>query len=358
MKNNKKILEFKSFAKNFRADDRIAIVYDSDPDGLSSAVIASKAIERLRGNAPEAVFFQSHSIVSLQDSTLQKLKEHKINKLIVLDLAVDQDAKQVKKAEKFLYLLVLDHHKTYKNISSKKTVFLKANEFSFLDPSKYATAKLAFDLFSEVVDISDLKWVACVGLIGDCSLRAWKKFFDETYKETMTSEKELRSLVELVSSVETVNRPKIGELYKEFFNAKKPGDLKNSKFKNYKSIVQKELQKLSEEFHQKKEIFPEQELVFFSFKSKFDIKSILVNNISSKFYPDKTVVIVEDKGHGIMTLSARRQDFKVKMNDLLENSVKGLKGAMAGGHIPAAGGKIDKKDFKKFKENIIKNLGK
>src|SRR3989344_5802756 len=111
MKNYKKILEFKSFAKGLSTDDRIAIVYDSDPDGLSSAVIASKAIRLLRGKAPDTVFFQNHSIVSLQDSTLQNLKEHKINKLIVLDLAVDQDAAQVKKAEKFLSLLVLDHHK-------------------------------------------------------------------------------------------------------------------------------------------------------------------------------------------------------------------------------------------------------
>lgn len=356
-KKNKKLEEFKRFALSLDKTDKIAVLHDSDPDGTTSATIVSKAIERLRGKKPEMVFFQYHSIVSLQDNTIKNLKKNRINKLIILDLAVDQDAKQIIKAEKILSkILILDHHKTYHNASSKKTVFLKANNFSFIDPSKYATAKLAYDLFSEVTDINDLKWLACVGLLGDYSIRPWKKFFDSTFMETGAKQKDFKDLVELVESVETVDRPKISELFREFCKAKNYKDMKHSKYAKYKKIVEAELKKLLKEFDKKKQVFPKQELVFFYFKSKFDIKSILINNVSSKQFPEKTVVIVEDKGKGILTISARRQDYRVKMNELLEKSVSSLPGGIGGGHIPAAGGKINKKDLEKFKQNLLKNL--
>ena len=54
--------------------------------------------------------------------------------------------------------------------------------------------------------------------------------------------------------------------------------------------------------------------------------------------------------------SARRQDFKVKMNELLEEAVKGIPDSSAGGHIPAAAGSIPKSYEDRFKENIVKIL--
>ncbi len=356
MKGNKKISEFKKFIKQLNGKNRVAIIYDSDPDGLTAAVITSKAVERIRGKKPELVFFQAHATVSLQDNSIQKLKKNKINRLIILDLAVDQDAKQIKKAEKICKILVLDHHKSYQSISSKKTTLIKASSLSFMEPSKYATSKMAFDLFSEVTNISDLKWLACIGLMGDYCVKAWKKFFDQAFFENNTSEKEICELMEIISSTETVNRNKVAVLFKEFFKAKKPQDIHKTKYSYYKKLIKKELKRLELEFHKKKEVFPKQELVCFHFKSKLDIKSILVNKISTTYYPDKTVVILEEKEKKIMTISARRQDYQVKMNDVLEKAVKGLKGAMAGGHIPAAGGKIDKKDMPKFKQNLLKVL--
>src|SRR3989338_4711317 len=101
VKPSKKLSEFKKFAVSLKNSDKIAIIYDSDSDGLSSAVIVSKAVDRLVGKNPEHAFFQSHSIVALLDETIDKLEKNAVNKLIVLDLAVDQDAVQVKKAEKF-----------------------------------------------------------------------------------------------------------------------------------------------------------------------------------------------------------------------------------------------------------------
>ena len=66
-------------------------------------------------------------------------------------------------------------------------------------------------------------------------------------------------------------------------------------------------------------------------------------------YKDKTLVFYQIKGDQAL-ISARRNDGKVKVNDLLEKACKGL--GKAGGHIVAAGATIDKKHLKKFLERI------
>jgi nanoRNase/pAp phosphatase (c-di-AMP/oligoRNAs hydrolase) len=52
-------------------------------------------------------------------------------------------------------------------------------------------------------------------------------------------------------------------------------------------------------------------------------------------------------------VSARRQDLKVKMNELLETALG--KGS-GGGHVPAAAGILPRKNLKVFKSNIIRLL--
>ena len=65
---------------------------------------------------------------------------------------------------------------------------------------------------------------------------------------------------------------------------------------------------------------------------------------------------MQDRGNGFVSFSARRQDFKVKTNDLLEKAVKGFENAGAGGHIPASAGRIKKEDLPEFKKRILKAL--
>ncbi len=43
------------------------------------------------------------------------------------------------------------------------------------------------------------------------------------------------------------------------------------------------------------------------------------------------------------------------MNALVQKGIKGLKDAVVGGHLRAAGGSIRKKDIDKFKENLLRD---
>ncbi|MDO8634010.1 MAG: DHH family phosphoesterase, partial [archaeon] len=216
----KKLEEFTSFARDLGPSDRIAVLHDSDADGISAAVICARAIERLRGSPPDLVITQKKRKVSIEQETVKKLRQNRINKFITLDLAVDQGPKEFKPIEKFAEILVIDHHKVYNDLSSKKTVFVKASELSKkIEPSKYATSKLVFDLFSKVTDLSDLDWVACVGMVGDFSVNAWKGFVRHVLKAKKLSMSQIKGCTDLVNAVEIIEVKDISSLFKLFYES-------------------------------------------------------------------------------------------------------------------------------------------
>jgi len=88
--------------------------------------------------------------------------------------------------------------------------------------------------------------------------------------------------------------------------------------------------------------------------SKFSIKSS-ISTLSSLKFPNTTLIIYQIE-NGIVQFSGRRHDKKLAVNDLLENATKNIPGASAGGHIPAAGGKVPASHLEEFKQNIINLL--
>ena len=248
----KKLEEFISFVRSFEASDRIAILHDSDADGISAAVICARAIERLRGSPPDLVITQKKRMVSIEKDTVKKLRQNQVNKFITLDLAVDQDPREFRPIEKFAEILVIDHHKVYNDLSSKRTVFIKASELSKkVEPSKYATSKLVFDLFSRVPDLHDLDWVACVGMVGDFSVNAWKSFVRHVLKTKKLSMSQIKGCTELVNAVEIIDVKDISSLFKLFYSASHPKTLLESRFSRYRAKVEEERSRLLQEFDKK-----------------------------------------------------------------------------------------------------------
>ena len=72
---------------------------------------------------------------------------------------------------------MLDHHKIYQDLNSEDVVFIKSQYIDEdLDGSKYPVSKLSFDLFSNLVDLTDMEWVVCLGILGDNGFQSWEKF--------------------------------------------------------------------------------------------------------------------------------------------------------------------------------------
>ena len=352
-----KVLEkFDSIVKAYSKTDKIALIHDLDADGVSSGVLTFHAIKLLRGKEPDLVITQSHKTTKLMPETLELLKEHKINKLITVDFALDQQKESVKEAEAIVdEILVIDHHKDYE-LTSPKTFILKANYIKELDPSKYPTSKLVYDLFSRHVSLQKFSWLSCVGLIGDNQLEVWRDSVEKAKADHGSSIEEFFTVSSIITSVEVLVPEQLNDLFYFIASSFTPKQVIDSKYNEYLKKLDSEVERVKEKFEEGKEVFEKQELIWFEFESEHNVKSAVVNNVSNNIYPNQTVIFVQDKHDGFVSFSARRQDFKVKTNDLLEKAITGFEQAGAGGHIPASAGRIKKEDLPEFKKRILEAL--
>ncbi|MBU2476987.1 hypothetical protein KKG83_05955 [Candidatus Micrarchaeota archaeon] len=350
--------EFKKFIEDNK-EKRTAVLHHTDPDGVCSGIITAKALERITGKKP-LLFHQNPGEITVTENTVKELKEKQIQFLVSVDLSVDQNPEPIKEIEEFAKILVLDHHKTYNELNSTETLMIKSKDLTGVEGSKYPVSKLSFDLFSDLTDLKDLDWIACIGLLGDNAYSEWKDFVDGTIEkygfEKKIEENILFKIKKLIESIEVMDYSKMENLINVFLSAKKPEDLMKKDLLMELEGMEKEVAFWRMEFEQKKEVFPG-ELIYFELKPEHSIKSVLINRISQR-YKNKTIVLVQDFSEEHVYFSARRQDFKVKVNDLLEKAVEGIPEATAGGHIPAAAGRIPRKYLKQFKENLIKKATK
>ena len=89
--NQKLFLRLSTFFDNIAVNDRIALLHHTDADGLCSGVITAKFLKRYCYRDFDLVFNQRNNELTLTDATVDKLFEKKITKLIIVDMAVDED---------------------------------------------------------------------------------------------------------------------------------------------------------------------------------------------------------------------------------------------------------------------------
>ena len=358
MEKKELIKRFKEFCSSLSKQDKVAIIHHTDADGICSAVITAKAIERITGNKPVVIAPYEYGNNEQAKNAVKLIKKKKANTLIIVDIGIDSTSNGLGEKCPFEKGLVIDHHKMYRDMNGKNLVFLKAQFFTKKDPSGYVTSKFAFDLFGKVVDVKDLDWLACIGILGDMSLERWQKFMKKTIVKRHFSLTFLYKFLDLIASVEVMASGKIPELFWEFYNAKSPKHVLEGKFGKHlhKFLTERDL--LVDAFKEKAEFFPKIELYFYDIKSKHEnIKSYVINQIS-EINPDKTVILIQYLQKGRVRFSARRQDFKVAVNDLLVAATKDIPDATAGGHVPAAAGSIPRAYLAKFKKNVASILEK
>lgn len=352
--NNTLIQRTEQFLRDITTEDKVCIIHDTDPDGVCSAVIIAKCIERLRGKKIELHIPLEKEEYGITSRMIKQIQKHKITKLITLDFSAEQNLPVIKKLEKQADILVIDHHKIYADYKSSKTILYKPQYFTKIEPSTYCTAKLAYDLTSRITDVSDLDWMAAAASIADIAAAPWKEWLAQVfkkYKMKITKElfkSELGKVAAIISSTEVYDVRLIPKCYEIVYKTKKPKDLFKSKLGKYNNIIDDELNKHIRLFKTKAK--RKGELRVYEMSSKYRIHSPISTLLALK-YPRKTIIIINKKNK-IIAVSARREDSKVAVNKLLENAIKGFKGANAGGHTPAAGAGFHKKYLKKFKERI------
>ncbi len=356
MKKSMLLLRLKEFCSDLDKKDRVALLHHSDPDGFCSAAIVLKALKKLTGKMPVVIENYEYADNKRAKAFLKKAAEKKTNKLIILDISIDGDPNWKRLVKPFEKVLIIDHHKLYEDLSSKKTIFIKAQFVSKREPSSYPCSKLCFDLVGKCAKISNADWIACIGIIGDKGYPHWKPFFKKTMKRTGLDLFTLTDLTYLVGATEVMAREKMNSLLLLFFEAKSPKEILRSPFSKYLEKMKMELDRQIWLCMENALFFPELELVLYETRTvREGIKSYVVNELS-ELSPNRTVILIQDSGKKYLRVSARRQDCRIKMNELLERSIRGIPDANGGGHIPAAAARIPKRFESKFKKNLMKTL--
>lgn len=366
-KNPKQWKRVDQFLMRFDPKEKIVVVHDADPDGLCSAVLLSRLIKKLRGKPVDYRLVQPGERNTVHPKLLATFKKKKISKAIFVDLPVHEDEKGIKKLEKQCSSLIIDHHTFFKDVTSEKTVLAMPQLIADnIDPSRYCTSKLVYDFAARHASVEDLDWIAAIGIIADMAGKEWTGFLAKVFKKYGLKPNpkdwfhtKLGEISGMLFATMTVDKKNIGYCFRVLMKAAKPQEVFNDKkLKSYRQKFDKEINKWVSAAPKKAEKHKNVKLLWYEVKPKYRVNSPIATILSLKpEYKDWVVLIVDASGDKTK-ISGRCQSQRVKMNELLKATTKSLKNASGGGHVPAAGASVRKKDLPELKKKILGMLSK
>lgn len=337
--------EFYRFLDNIK-DENIAILSHDDLDGIASAVFLKEILEKKDKKISLIRFLKYNKEIVINVIKELEINEHK--NIIISDFNIDTlDINIFNDMRKKFNVFLIDHHpfdpqlKEYKNI-------IKAE-------SSYCASLLIWDLGKEIID-KKYNLLLYSSIIADYSyknkenLRLIQKDYPEVNEnnimDSIPGKHCLKLAYFLIYFQENLNKA-----FDIIYNNK------TTDLEKYYNIIDKEINKIINDFNINKEYYIDKGLYFYRFKSKYAIISNISSYLSSTD-KDKIFIIFSESNSdkGYIRISARNQSIKVKMNDLLKRSIEGMENSNAGGHDVASGARIMKKDLDKFKENVLKNI--
>lgn len=327
------------FLKSLTKNDKILIVFHRDADGLCSAVVARKALERA-GLKPDIMVTRLE-----KTAELESVAKSKYNIVIFLDLALDHlGGKFWNEKQK---VLIVDHHPFHKDLNSANVVHFNSHFFSegYL-PASYLTYKI----FSEIADINDIEWISVLGTIADYGYEDCRDLLD---KYISVKEKGEMFETKYGKAAAMVNGASFFfgfEKMAEILSSASGADefMENRKIVGYYEKFNKEIERLKKEFWNAAE--KTGKVYFAHIESRIErIQSSLLTQLSTE-NPEKVLVIYHKDGENIK-LSGRAQTGY----DLGEIFMKAAEfaGGSGGGHKPAAGAMIPASNIEKFKKKVI-----
>ena len=332
--------------KKIKKNSEVLILFDSDCDGVTSAVIMHKLMESLGIN---------HISLKVFDHEVHTLRVKK-NFDIVMFLDLPQISKNVIEKIKGK-AVIIDHHPP-KNYPKYVTY---CNPRKIKRSVYIPTSCLCYFLYKKIVKKNDVCWISGIGIIGDKGVKecSWvfkdiKKIFPELLDEI--SEKNiynslLSTLAKIINSVRLVNYLEYVKVAKYLAKIKSYNSIVSGKDKISKFLLktyfetEEEIEKLMKKFEKEKMEF--KKVIYFEVKSKYKIRSTLASIISSKLKTKKVVAIGQEDGRYFKVSLRGKNAFMI-----LEKVKNKIPGAIGGGHPQACSLKLPIK----FKNCFISNL--
>jgi single-stranded DNA-specific DHH superfamily exonuclease len=321
----------KKFLDNITSKNKVAVIHHDDADGYVAAMLLLNFLKNKKIKTTTLQF-------NIKKSRLKNYNLKKFDTIIIADVAPSPISKdlQLIKHKKVLYT---DHH--IKDTQVPKEIL------EYRTKSEISSAKTAYNLTGGNEFFKAMANSVDMGSLQKENRQIIDKFIK---KNNMTFQQFNRQVgYKFVRTIDYFHKKPT----KAFKILKSINSLKDlNKLNKYDQIVGKEIKKHVKQYKTKKQKIGD--INFYYFKSKYPVKSSIINEISFT-NPKQTYIFATPSNKKTINLSARNQTKKIDMAQLLKSGIKNLENAAAGGHIPAAGGTIQSKDLNQFKQNL-KNI--
>jgi len=320
--------------------------FHDDPDGLCSFLLLYRLVREGRGIIVKTT-------PDVNERFLRKVEEYKPDKIFIVDLAmVDQSFIDKAKAK----IIWIDHHEPLK----------RHGNLRYFNPRiKHPKRNIPVSYMCWQIAKKDL-WIAMVGCVGDWY---WPRFADNFKKkypnllakpikspEVALYTSNLGKLVRIFSFILKGKTSDAMKCVKILTRIKEPDEILEQKSAAGKYIYKKFL-KINKEYlallrrAEREKQMINRMLVFSYTHGTMSFTSDLANEMLHR-YPSKIILIAREKS-GEMRMSLRSASVRIPM--ILKNALIGVEG-YGGGHEYACGANVKKKDFRRFIENLDKQL--
>jgi len=319
--------------------------FHDDPDGLASFLLLYRFIREGKG-----VIVKSKPLINMK--FLRQVEEYEPDKIFVLDIAnMEQDFIDAAKVP----IVWVDHHNL---VDRDKVKYFNPKQE---DPS----SAIPVTYFCHKAVEQDT-WLGMVGCVGDWYLPDFYKRFSATHPDLLPEK--------IDNAEDALFKTKLGKLIRAFsfvLKGKTSDAMKCVKvltrisdpkvileqstpagkfiFKKFDKINKIYEGLLNDALKNSKK---SRKMIVFTYKADtMSFTGNLANELLHR-YPNKLIFIAREKS-GEMRGSLRSN--KISLTKLLPNALSGLEG-YGGGHEHASGVGVAVRDFKKFVENIEKEL--
>jgi single-stranded DNA-specific DHH superfamily exonuclease len=336
---------------------KVMLIHDVDGDGISSGKLLKEGLKKL-GVKVHYRFagFDRSNVFS--DFIMEYIEKNNVETVLITDINLWATNFKDRLADlKDKQIIIFDHHETPEKIPSNVIYFHPYLTYGFEDASQYCTAKLVYDIMSELTDISSLDWVASIGIVSDMNYKTWGGFVDKTLKrlglkkEGSEFDTELQKVGTYLYYALAMEKEDTQRGIKVFFAAKTYKKALE-KLKVY-DVVGGEIEHYVTKWQDYADI--REDVVFLDITPKYKINSIISTRISVE-NPSKTFLVSSPhRTHPeIIGFSCRRQDGKIDLSSILHEMKKEIPGMKGGGHKQASGASCKAEDLSKFKTLFVK----
>ena len=340
----------------------IALLYDDDADGVSSGVFLQLLLESY-GFCNIVSTPKARDRATFSSDFLRNLEAMGVHIVICVDFEpISWRLIGEKKMEELPFdVVVIDHHFDQTDLYDRMGyLFLHPLNMTNSDaPSQYCCAKFVYDIVHSLIDISTHNWKAAVGMIGDMNIIQWPEYVSCVAKshgvQITPSQKQsffanpLGHFANVIGFAASVGSDELEPLFLAYVRASSVNEL-SEYFAKYANI-QADYDSIITNWENVAEFDAEHDIYFVPINSKHMLAS-LASSVVSYINDAYSFCFYQYNHQKAYHISMRSQRAKVHLGNLLASVAGGFSQANGGGHIPAAGGFCQQKDFPKYIQAI------